>query len=403
MTVTSHKSVKHPLTGLRVIEISQQTHGELAGKLLADLGAEVVKVEPKQGAASRKVGPFANGVVSAETSLNFRYYNTNKKSAVIDISQPEGIKALHMLLSDVDILISSYQPAELKKLALDFPDLLEKFPRLIIVSVTPFGLTGPWADYKSSDLVSLAAGGPLHQSGYDDHTIPPIRPGGGQAFHTGTSFAHTGTMLALIDRQKTGRGQLIDIAMHDALSVTIELPFLYWAYNQAPVYRQTCRHAQPTFTQPTLFLCGDGRYVYYITIVAEQKMWEAQLEWLKKHDLAADLTDGKFKDPQYRAENFHHIQNIMECFFLLQNADDAFREGQEYKLVIGSLYAPEDMLKDPHFKARDFFIEVEEKDGSKAIYPGAPYRFSAFGPVPRTHAPGLGEHTEATLAAFKDS
>jgi len=403
MSALNHKALKHPLAGLRVVEIAQQTQGELTGKLLADLGADVVKVEPEEGAASRRVGPFVNGVASAETSLNFRYYNTNKKSVVINIDQPDGMKALHVLLSDTDILISSYQPAELKKLGLDFTALLEAFPRLIIVSVTPFGLTGPWADYKSSDLVALAAGGPLHQSGYDDHSIPPIRPGGGQGFHTGTSFAHTGTMLALIDRQKTGRGQLIDAAMHDALSVTIELPFLYWAYNKAPVLRQTCRHAQPTFTQPTLFLCGDGRYVYYITIAAEQKMWEAQLEWLKKHDLAADLTDPKFQDPQYRAENFHHIQNIMECFFLLQNADDAFREGQEFKLVIGSLYAPEDMLKDPHFKARNFFVEVEEKDGSRATYPGAPYRFSAFESVPRTRAPSLGEHTEATLSAFKDS
>lgn len=395
----NNKALKHPFAGLRVVEIAQQTQGELTGKLLADLGAEVVKVEPRQGSASRKVGPFVNGVVSPETSLNFRYYNTNKKSAVIDIDQAEGMRALHVLLSDADILIASYQPVELKKLSLDYSDLLERFPRLIIVSVTPFGLTGPWADYKSSDLVALAAGGPLHQSGYDDHSIPPIRPGGGQGFHTGTSFAYAGTLLALIDRLKTGRGQLIDVAMHDALSVTIELPFLYWAYNKAPVYRQTCRHAQPMITQPTLFQCGDGRYVYYITIVAEQKMWEAQLEWLKKHDLAADLTDEKFQDPQYRAQNFHHIQNIIECFFLLQNADDAFREGQEHKLVIGSLYAPEDMLRDPHFKAREFFVEVEEKDGSKATYPGAPCLFSSFGPVPRKAAPSLGEHTQDVLGA----
>jgi crotonobetainyl-CoA:carnitine CoA-transferase CaiB-like acyl-CoA transferase len=402
MTVVNGKVSKHPFIGLRVIEIAQQTQGEFTGRLLADLGAEVVKVEPAEGAVSRKIGPFLNGVVSPETSLNFRYYNTNKKSAVIEVEKPEGMHALHVLLSDADILVSSYQPSELKRLGFNLSDLQEEFPRLIIVSVTPFGLTGPWADYKSSDLVALAAGGPLHQSGYDDHTIPPIRPGGGQGFHTGTSFAYTGALLALIDRQKTGRGQLIDVAMHDALSVTIELPFLYWAYNKAPVFRQTCRHAQPMFTQPTLFLCGDGRYVYYITIVAEQKMWESQLEWLKQHDLAADLTDPKFQDPQYRAQNFHHIQNIMECFFLLMNADEAFREGQEHKLVIGSLYAPEDMLKDPHFEARKFFVEVEEKDGSKAIYPGAPYLFSAFGAVPRTAAPSLGEHTDAVLGARQE-
>ena len=402
MAVTN-KASKHPYSGLRVIEIAQDPAGELTGRLLAELGADVVKVEPTGGAASRKIGPFLDGVVSAETSLNFRYYNGDKKSVIADIATPAGMKTLRMLLSDADFLVSDYQPAKLKKLGFDFTALQDEFPRLIIVSVTPFGLTGPWANYKSSDIVALAAGGPLHQSGYDDHTIPPVRPGGNQGYHTGTSFAHTGALLALIERLKTGRGQLIDVAMHDALSVTIELPFLYWAYNKAPVLRQTCRHAQPIFTQPTLFLCADGRYVYYITIVAEQKMWEAQLGWLVEHDLAADLTDPKFEDPKYRADNFDHIQNIMECFFLLQNADEAFREGQVRQLVIGSLYAPEDILKDPHFKAREFFVEVEEKDGSKATYPGAPYRFSAFGAVPRTRAPSLGEHTDALLGAMQEN
>src|SRR5207244_9381994 len=133
-------------------------------------------------------------------------------------------------LKDADIFICTLQPAALQALGLDLATLTEAYPRLIVLSVTPFGLTGPWANYKSSDLVALAAGGPLISCGYDDHSIPPIRPGGNQGYHTVTSFAQIGVMLALLERQKTGLGQVLDVSMHESCAVNVELANPSWFY-----------------------------------------------------------------------------------------------------------------------------------------------------------------------------
>src|SRR4030095_13655065 len=158
-----------------------------------------------------------------------------------------------------------------------------------------------------------------------------------------------------------------------------------------PVIRQTCRHAQPQLTQPAMFECGDGRLVYFVLITAEQKPWEALVAWMDQIGMAADLTDEAYSDPPYRHANFAHIQGIVECFFLLKTSDEVLREGQERQLPVGIIYAPEDLLHDPHLLERNFFLEITEADGRKVAYPGWPYRYSAFPLATPRRAPKLGE------------
>jgi len=392
-------ALKHPLAGLKVVEIAHDIGGEFAGLLLARMGAAVVKLEPPQGSPTRAVGPFARDRVGPDASLNFWYYNSNKKSVIADLAAAEGAAALRGLLGDADILISTLQPAALRALGLDLAALTEAHPRLIVLSVTPFGLTGPWADYKSSDLVALAAGGPLNSCGYDDHSIPPIRPGGDQAHHTASSFAQIGVMLALLERQKTGRGQLLDVSMHEACAVNVELANPYWFYPRVNVQRQTCRHAQPSPTQPALFRCADDRYVYFTLIVAEPKAWTALVNWMASKDMALQLTEPAFTDVAYRQAHFQQVQELVECFFLVQDSHEAYRDGQAAGLPIGVLNAPEDLFDDEHLKAREFFVEVDHEGVGPVTYPGAIYRFSTFGEADRTAAPNLGEHTAEVLGA----
>lgn len=382
-----------PLSGLKVVELADTPAGEYTGRLLAELGCNVCKLEPAGGAPSRGIGPFLKGQKTLESSLNFWFYNAGKKSVIADVDQPMHDKAFCALLGDADILLSTQQPAGLKRVGLNYDELQRKYPKLIIVSVTPFGLTGPWADYLSSDLIALAAGGPLHVTGYDDHSIPPIRPGGNQGYHTAASFAHSGVMMALLQRQLDGHGQIVDVSMHEALAVTIEMAFPYWAYVHAPVYRQTCRHAQPSPTQPAIFMCADGRYVYYVLIVAEQKPWQALVGWLDENGMAADLTEPAYADMQYRQENFHHIQGVVECFFLVKDSREVFHEGQAKGLPIGVLYAPEDLPKDEHFASRGYFTNVAHEGVGNVQYPGSPYRFSGFPTNPPQAAPKLGSGT----------
>jgi len=390
--------LKHPLAGLKVVELAHDIAGEFEGRLLAQMGAEVIKLEPPEGSPTRRVGPFAKGREDPDSSLNFWFYNSNKKSVTADLAKPEGMAALRGLLADADVFICTLQPRALKAAGLDLAALAKAHPRLIVLSVTPFGLTGPWADYKSSDLVALAAGGPLNSCGYDDHSIPPIRPGGNQGYHTASSFAHIGVMLALLERQKTGHGQLLDVSMHEACAVNVELANPYWFYPKVHVHRQTCRHAQPSPTQSALFRCADDRYVYFTLILSEAKAWNSLVAWMDSRGMAAQLTEPEFSDVAHRQARFYEVQELVECFFLVQDSHDAYRDGQAAGLPIGVLNAPEDLFDDEHLKARHFFVEVEHEGIGKVPYPGPIYRFSSFGEVERTAAPRLGAHTAEVLA-----
>lgn len=381
-----------PYSGLRVVELAGDPSGEHVGKLLADLGADVLKIEPEEGSPTRRIGPFAGDRPDPDRSLTFWFHNTGKRSAVL--ASPGD---LELLLADADVFLVTMRPAELAQAGLDLAALRAQHPRLVIVSVTPFGLTGPWADYRSSDLVALAAGGLLNSCGYDDHSIPPIRPGGDQGYQTAASFAHNGLLLALIDRQRTGHGQLVDVSMHEAIAVSVELANPYWFYPKVLVQRQTCRHAQPSMTQPALFRCKDDRWVYFVLIVAEPKAWQATVEWLDALGLAVDLADPEWSDITFRQERFSHVQELMEVLFLLQDADEAYREGQRRGLPIGILNAPEDVLLDEHLLARGFFADIEHEGVGAVRYPGIPYRLSGFDVPQLTRAPGLGEHTHEVL------
>lgn len=383
--------------GLRVIELAGDPAGEMVGKVLAEMGADVVKVEPPDGSPTRAVGPFVSGHTDADHSLSFWYYNTNKRSLVLDLTTPEGKADLRRLLEDADVCLTTLRPAEARALGLEAADLRAASPSLIVVSITPFGLDGPWAEWRSSDLVGLALGGPLNSCGYDDHAIPPIRPGGDQGYQSAASFGQMGLMLALLQRDATGEGQLVDVAMHDCLAVGGELANPYWFYPRVLVHRQTCRHAQPTPTQPAIFLCGDDRYVYFVMFVADQKQWGVLLDWLQSKDLAVDLDDPAYQDAAFRQANFEHIQEVVEVFFLLQPADEAYLEGQARVLPIGILNHPDDLLEDEHLRARGFFVDVEHEDGPPAKYPGVPFRFSAIGAAELRRAPTLGEHTAEVL------
>jgi crotonobetainyl-CoA:carnitine CoA-transferase CaiB-like acyl-CoA transferase len=381
-----------PYAGLRVVEIADDPAGEYTGKLLADAGADVVKVEPPGGAASRHTGPYAGDRTDPEASLGFRWYNTSKRSVV---TSDDGEVAT--LVAGADVLITSHTAAQARTRGLDPHELVERHPRLIVLAVTPFGLDGPWAGYRSSDLVGLALGGPLNSCGYDDHSIPPIRPGGNQGYATAASFAHTGLLLALLERRRDGKGQVVDVSMHSALAVSGELANPFWFYPRAIVKRQTCRHAQPSPTQPALFACADGRWVYFALILADQKPWNALVAWMGEHGVAIDLTEPEYSDLAHRQQQFGHVQQLVEAFFLLMDAETAYHEGQRRGLPIGITNAPEELFDDEHLAARGFFVDVEQDGGEPVRQPGSPFTFGAFGlPGPR-RAPRLGEHTEAVL------
>lgn len=381
-----------PVQELTVVELAQSPAGEQTGKLLADLGAHVIKVEPPGGVASRRIGPFAHGQEDPDHSLEFWIYNTSKESVVLDAADAAERERFAALLADADVVLVE-DPEWLGAFGFDLDGLLADRPDLVVVAITPFGLTGPWKDYRTSDLVALAAGGMLNSCGYDDHSIPPIRPGGNQGYQLGASFAWCALLLALIERHRTGRGQLVDVSVHEANAVSGELANPYWFYPRALVKRQTCRHAQPEPTQPALFECADGNYVYFALILSESKAWNSLLSWMDDLGMAADLLDPAYQDVAHRQRAFGHVQEMIEVFFLVQDADTVYHEGQRRGLPIGRLNAFEDLLRDEHLHERRFFVELPGPDGATHPYPGLPYRFTAFETTPGA-PPRLGQQSE---------
>jgi len=389
-----------PYAGLRIVELASDPSGEMVGMQLVHLGAEVVKVEPPGGSPSRHVGPFAGDTTDPQQSLSYWYYNGGKRSVVLELADDDDRLAFDGLLATADVLITTLPPAELRRLDLDLGRLAEERPRLIVLSITPFGLTGPWADYQSSDLIALAASGLLITSGYDDHSIPPIRPGGDQAFHTAASFGHIALGLSLLSREVDGRGGLIDLSVQEAAGLTVELANPYWFYPRGLVQRQTCRHAQPVPTQSAIFQCRDGRWVYFALILADQKPWQALVSWMEDHGLALDLTEPAYAELEHRQEHFAHIQDLVECFFLLIDSTVAYHEGQARGLPIGILNAPEDLYGDEHLVARGYFAPVEQPGFGEVLHPVAAYRFSALATVAPRPAAALGEHTAELLSSL---
>ncbi len=386
-----------PLAGLRVVEYATDTAGEMTGLQLVNMGARVTKVEPPQGAPSRHTGPFVDGVEDPERSLAFWYYNVGKQSVVLDLDTDFGRHGLDGVLADAEVFVSTLHPLELERNGIDLAQLSAANPALIVVSITPFGLTGPWKNYLSSDLVGMAASGLLITSGYDDHSIPPIRPGGDQTFHVAASFALMAILLALTERRKSGKGGLIDLSMHESAGLTVELANPFWFYPRVTVQRQTGRHAQPVPTQSAMFECGDGAYVYFALILSESKAWESLVEWMTSRDVAVDLVDEKYLSVAYRQEHFAHIQSVLECFFLLLSSSEAYHDGQARGLPIGVVKAPEDLYSDEHLLERKFFVAVDQPEYGEFLHPVSSLRFSSYSSATPSPAPSLGQHTPSEL------
>src|SRR3954464_11787638 len=233
------------LAGLRVIEIADE-RAEYTGLLLAGLGCDVVKIEPPDGNATRRIGPFLDDQVGVERSLFFWNYNRNKKSVVLDIqAEPD---ALLRLLEGADILLDSSCGALNTARGLDRDALNARFPKLVTARMTPFGDDGPWADFKGSDLIHLALGGPMMNCGYDpdpnfEYDTPPIAPQIWHAYHIAGEQLATGVIAALIHRHRTGQGQDVSVAVHEAVSKNPELDIMHWVMRRVPLWRLTNRHA----------------------------------------------------------------------------------------------------------------------------------------------------------------
>jgi crotonobetainyl-CoA:carnitine CoA-transferase CaiB-like acyl-CoA transferase len=403
-----------PLFGLRVVELASE-HAAFAGKMLGDLGADVIVVEPPGGHASRAYGPFADDVEDPERSLWWWHYNTSKRGVVIDLTTVEGAAQFRTLAARADIVLEGEPPDALAALGVDHPELRTEHEQLIWVSVTPFGRTGSRAHEPATDLTLLAGGGPVWSCGYDDHTLPPVRGGGNQAFHIGSTFAVMAALTAVLARDVTGRGQHVDVSMHAAANVTTEAGSYEWLVARGTVLRQTGRHALTTMSMPSQMLCADGRYVTTGFPPRSQRDFEALVDWIDQLgyrdefddivllDLAVErggVTMAEITSDDLALEIFGAGRSALMHIAERISAEEFFRGGQTRGLACGVVAAPEEAFESEHFVARGFPVEVEHEDLGRAYrYPGAPFLMTASPWRIARRAPHLGEHDADVLGA----
>ncbi|MBI2886518.1 MAG: CoA transferase [Chloroflexi bacterium] len=378
---------------VRVLELTGIL-GQQCGKLFADMGADVIRVEPPGGAESRRIGPFLSDVPHRDRSLSFWHYNTSKRSITLDLACPTGAAIFRRLVATTDVLVEDQPPGALPALGLGYEQLQALRPGLIMVSITPFGQTGPYRDLKSSDLVSLALGGPLWSCGYDDHGLPPARPYTDAAYHIACHYAFVGVVAALVLRQATGQGQYLDVSMHEACHDTTEGAMPTYYFGGQRVQRQTGRHAAVTATQPVLFPCRDGKWIF-TRVPVEPNAWEQFLDWLDEAGMAVDLRDQRFSDPARRQQEIAHITEVLASFCATHTADELYHGAQRRGMVWATVRSPDEVVHDQHLKARGFVVSVEHPElGRSFQYAGAPYQFSETPWAIRKRAPLLGEHNQ---------
>jgi crotonobetainyl-CoA:carnitine CoA-transferase CaiB-like acyl-CoA transferase len=401
------------LAGLRVIELANEKCA-WAGKLLADMGADVILVEPPSGDVARQYGPFADDTPGPDRSLYWWHHHTSKRGIVLDLETEAGRTALRRLAATADILLESEAPGAMAARGLDHPELLAANPRLVYCSITPFGRSGPRQDELATDLTILAAGGPVWMNGYDDHTLPPMRGLGNQGFATGCHYAVMSILTAILWRGASRQGQHVDVSLHAAANVTTEAGSYVWLVARETVQRQTGRHASQVPSMPSQMRCADGRYVTTGFPPRRPSEYAALIEWIRRIGLEERFPETIFL--QMGAERAsidlskigidEEVTAIFGagrealCLIAANVSAEAFFVGaQQAGIAVGAILSPEEAFENDHFKARGMQVEVEHPELGRTIrYPGAPYALQKGAWRISRRAPRLGEHTDEVLA-----
>ena len=397
------------LDGVTVLDLSSE-FGAYAGRLLADLGADVIRIEPPGGDPARARPPFADDSADRASSLSWWYHNAGKRSVTIDLAQHDGLFLFRRLLPRADIVLESCTPSE--RAELDPQGALAEHPALVWVSSTAFGATGPHADWAATDLAVQAIAGPMQQAGYVDG--PPQRIGGEQAAIAAGIAAAQGALIALLHAEATGEGQFVEISAQEVYSACQARAHLNWDFNRVAHERPGDAHPLPGIGA---YAAADGHVYCYIGVAGFGAPWKALLDWMLEEGHAAELAaperrrilDGlsfrSLVDPD-TAEDARALLEpahaAVDSFFAGKPAADIYHQGQARGLLIGIVNKPSDLLASEQLAARDWWQEIEQprslgQEPITARYPGPPYRLSATPARIRRPAPTAGGHNREVL------
>ena len=372
------------LPGNRVLDLSSSM-GSFCGKVLHDLGMEVIKIEPPGGDAGRSEPPFAKGHAHREGSLRFAYLNAGKKSITLDITKDRGRKIFLDLVAKSDIVLETCEPGYLTAHNLGWEQLLEQQRKLILVSLTGFGQDGPYAHYKAPDIVGNAMGALLYISG--DPAMTPCNPPETQAYYYASLFACYGTMLALWQRESRGIGAWIDASMQASMALHEHVAFNYAAEKRV-MKRAGSQHQHNA--PANLFQCKNGWIALFVT----QTHWPLLLQLWDNHDV--ELDDPKWVNSNLRRQKADYINAQVTSFTMRYMKEELAELMQKHGIPGLPVNSPSDFMKDPHIQARGFFSEVTHPVLGTFAAPGNFFMVDGkrTGPSP---APLIGQHNYEVL------
>lgn len=383
--------MSQPFDGLTVIDLSGLV-GAYATRLLASLGADVIKIEPPNGSPLRRMTPFIDDAPQHERSLWWAYLAMGTRSVVIDITDDDQRNQLADLLQTADIVVDDHGPDILDVLGIGYEATKTTNPGVVWIAITPFGQTGPKRGWSSSNLVAWAASGVLYTVGFDDQ--PPVVPGGPAQMGMFTTSLHaaTGAVLGLRGRRLTGAGQLVDLSLADsvlALSPEVGIP----VFLDDQVHRARAGNRR-TISRPFgIYPCSDG---YVSILVLMPRHWEAMAGWVNEVCGNDAITDPVFSDMAVRGQTMELIDGWVEELTESMTLLEFFQEGQRRGIPITPVNTISSLRADPHLEFSDFWETTELPGGGTATIPGPPFRTDRNW-WRNDRAPRLGEHTDETL------
>jgi crotonobetainyl-CoA:carnitine CoA-transferase CaiB-like acyl-CoA transferase len=369
------------LPGFRVLDLTASM-GAFCGKLLRDLGMDVIRIEPPGGDPTRFEPPFAKGRQDREGSLRFAYLNAGKRSITLDIATESGRDLLRDLVARSDIVLESFQPGYLDTHHLGYETLLQRRPKLILVSLTGFGQDGPYAHYKTPDIVGTAMGGLLYISG--DPTLTPCNPPETQSYYYASLFGAYGAMLALWQRETRGIGAYVDASIQASMALHEHVAFNYSAEGRV-MKRAGSQHQHNA--PANLFQCKNGWIALFVT----QNHWPILLKVWEDHP--PELDDPKWINSNLRRAHADYINAQVTSYtsrFLKEDLAELLQKQGIPGLPVNS---PSDFMKDPHIQARGFFSTVTHPVLGSYPQPGSPFVFDGKRTAPAP-APLLGQHND---------
>ncbi len=368
------------LDGLRVIDLGPGIAPSFCAKLLADYGAEVVKVEPPGvGDLARRMGPFVADDPCPEKSIPFLYVNTGKRGITLDWSSESGRAILHRLLDNADVLVEGFSPSEPAGASISYAELALTHPHLVVTSVTPFGQDGPYSEFQATDIITCAMSGLMYHSGDSDRE--PLRNALDQSLYVAGANAAAATLVAVFARLTSGEGQHVDVSVAECLAAHLVQPVPYHNYMGATKGRRPVRGSGFEELMPA----RDG---YVVPSVQGSQPWETVADLIGLEE----LHDPKFASGAGRIANGEELKALLVEGLAQWDRLPLFVASGERRLVFGMAQDAGDMVACPHLEARDFYHEVDHPVAGTATYPGMAAALSDRPQRAPSPAPLLGQH-----------